>query len=373
MPHSLPRRSSRRRASEQGFTLVELLITVAITTVVMGGVAVALRDASRAAETATLVSNLNSTMRTSMDLLVRDMLQVGQGLPAGRVIQIPSGAGSAAIMLPGPPNTTLQLAGATELSAFTPGPGLGPVLNGIATDVVTTVQADSAFDQVRLTQLPVNGLSMSVDPAVDIDDGGADDLQPGDLIMLTKGSLSTIAQVTGVNGQVVAFAAGDSLNLNQPLAAQGSVRWLRAQAPVDNPVNGFVLSTATRIRMISYYIDAVTDPARPRLVRRLNNGHPTTYDNTLGTVLAFDIESLQFTYDLADGVTNPSNVRMTVVDQGNTGTCAPNECSPNQIRKINVLLRGRSPRPLTATGQFFRKDLVTQVSVRSLAFVDRYR
>lgn len=366
-------RPVRPDIAEHGFTLVEMLITVAITTVVMGGALVALRDATRATETATLVSNLNSSLRTSMDLVVRDMLQVGQGLPAGRVVLVPSGVGSAPIRLPGPPNTTLLLAGATELTAFTPGPGLGPVLNGIATDVVTTIQADSAFDQVRLTQLPANGLSMTVDAAVDIDDGGPDDLQPGDLIMLTKGSLSTIAQVTGVNAQVVQFAAGDSLNLNQPAAAQGSVRWLRAQAPVDNPVGGFVMSTATRIRMITYYLDSVTDPRRPRLVRRLNNGHPTTYDNTLGTVLAFDVESLQFTYDLADGVTNPSDVRMTVVDLGATGTCAPNACSPNQIRKINVLLRGRSPRPLTATGQFFRKDLVTQVSVRSLAFVDRYR
>ena len=33
---------------------------------------------------------------------------------------------------------------------------------------------------------------------------------------------------------------------------------------------------ATRIRMISYYIDNVTDPERPRLVRRINNGHPWT-------------------------------------------------------------------------------------------------
>ena len=37
-----------------------------------------------------------------MDLVVRDLLQVGQGLPDGRVIGVPNGAGSAPIIRPGP-------------------------------------------------------------------------------------------------------------------------------------------------------------------------------------------------------------------------------------------------------------------------------
>ena len=41
-----------------------------------------------------------------MDLIVRDMLQVGQGLPAGRVIMIPNGVGALAIRLPGLPART---------------------------------------------------------------------------------------------------------------------------------------------------------------------------------------------------------------------------------------------------------------------------
>ena len=70
--------------------------------------------------------------------------------------------------------------------------------------------------------------------------------------------------------------------------------------------------------MVTYYIDATTDPQHPRLVRRINNGHPTGFNNNLGTAVAFDIESLQLTYDLADGVGNPANVRMVAADL--TGT-----------------------------------------------------
>ena len=46
-----------------------------------------------------------------MDLIVRDMLQVGQGLPSGRVVLLPSGAGSTPIQIPGPPGTDFQLDG----------------------------------------------------------------------------------------------------------------------------------------------------------------------------------------------------------------------------------------------------------------------
>src|SRR5690606_16414802 len=197
---------------------------------------------------------------------------------------------------------------------------------------------------------------MNVDPSVDLDDGTADDLHPGDLIMLTKGSLSALAQVTRVNGQHVSFEPGDSLNLNQPNAEMGTVKWIRNAPPTTNPPGQFISTTATRIRMISYYIDATTDPQRPRLVRRINNGHETAFDNSLGTTVAFNVENLQITYDLANGVSNPANVRMVAADLNGSGACSPDPCSPNQIRKLNVMLRARSSARLTATQQFFRNE-----------------
>jgi hypothetical protein len=124
---------------------------------------------------------------------------------------------------------------------------------------------------------------------------------------------------------------------------------------------------------VSYYLDVQTEPGRPRLVRRLNNGHPTEFDNSLGTAVAFDIEGLQITYDLVDGVNNPANVRMNDDDLSGAGACSPDPCSPNQIRKINIMLLGRSRAPLQSTRQYFRTRLITQVSLRSLALVDRYR
>ena len=105
----------------------------------------------------------------------------------------------------------------------------------------------------------------------------------------------------------------------------------------------------------------------------MNNGSATTFDNTLGTAVAFDVENLQITYDLADGVTNPANVRMVAADIAGTGRCAPNPCDRNNIRKVNIVMAGRSRVAAKSTRQFIRNRLQTQVSLRSLAFVDRYR
>jgi prepilin-type N-terminal cleavage/methylation domain-containing protein len=376
-------KTSRRScgADQSGFTLIEMMLTMGLTLIIMASTLAAMQNAIRASEVATLTTNMNQGLRTAMDIMVRDMLQVGQGLPSGRTIDVPNGAGATAIKIPGAPGTTRTLAtGATEMTAIVPGPGLGPTINGTATDVVTMVQADGAFlstingYDVKLTLL--DATKMTVDPAVNISNGGADDLHVGDMIMLQKATSTTLVQITSVDGvQTVFFAVNDSLNLNQTAAALGTLTQHVATAPTEVQSGGFVPSTATRVRLISYYLDATTDPARPRLVRRVNNGSATTYNNTLGTAVAFDVENLQIDYDLVDGVTNPAGVKMNAADLAGTvgGACAPNPCSPNQIRKINVTITGRSRTSLRQTRQFFRNSLTTQVSLRSMSFIDRYK
>jgi hypothetical protein len=115
------------------------------------------------------------------------------------------------------------------------------------------------------------------------------------------------------------------------------------------------------------------DVTTPRLIRHINWGDPSAALNLRGQTVAFSIENLQFTYDMLDGVTNPSGVSMVAADLTTAGRCAPNPCSPNQIRKVNLFIAGRSAQPFSTTKRFFRGTLNTQVSLRSLALVDRYR
>ncbi len=406
-PESTGARRARRDA--RGFTLIELLITMAITTVILGSVMLAMTDAIKATESATQITDLNNGLRTAMDLMVRDMLQVGQGLPGGRSILVPNGTNSQPMQLPGPLGSDYQFDGPSfcppratdpdtvceDITAVVPGPERGPVVvdGQPPSDMITTLAADSSFESVRLRVFSADGRSITVPlPGAtapnhpsghnisDNPDVAGDNIRPGDLIMLTKGASSALVQVSSVAGQVINFAANDSLKLNQSTAADGTAQELRNTAPTDTctpSATCFVSTEATRIRMISYYLDVATDPARPRLIRRMNNSTDPAkwndFDNSAGTVVAFDIEQLQITYDLVDGVTNPANVRMNDADLDGTGRCAPDPCFANQIRKVNILLAGRSRLPRRGTNQFYRNRLITQVSLRSLAFVDRYR
>ena len=74
-----------------------------------------------------------------------------------------------------------------------------------------------------------------------------------------------------------------------------------------------------------------------------------------------DIDDLQITYDLVDYDTNPANVDQPTL---------PN--TPAQMRKVNLLLGARSHQRIQSTGGYRHETLTTQVTLRSLTFIDRY-
>jgi hypothetical protein len=263
-------------------------------------------------------------------------------------------------------------AGEDKIAAIIPGNELGPMINGRRTDIVTVLMADNTFANIPTT-CGWSGTTLTVENGPNIATG-PDRINRGDLMMVMKGSNSTLVQVTNVNtgSRVLTFAAGDSLNLNQPGAADGNLARLLATggANVCRPPNTNVPNVIlTRIRMVSYYIDNITTPGRPRLVRRLNNGHATSFDNNLGTVVAFDVEDLQISYDVLNF---PSGINFTAADMLGTGACSPEECNPLAIRKINVVLTGRSSAASDASSAQFRNTLTSQISLRGMAFLNEY-
>lgn len=363
-------RGEARLAAAAGFSLIELLVSMGLVTLVVGATLTGMANIMASNDLVVQTSVMNGALRAGMDLMIRDMLQVGSGLPSGHTITIPNGAGAVQVRLPGPPGTTFLTApGEATIPAVIPRPGAGPTINGVPTDVVTILMADNTFLNVSLSA--VAGTYVDIAAGHNIATG-PDRVTPGQLMMVSKGSMTTLVQVTAVNtsSRRVTFANGDSLSLNQSGAASGGLAALNAAAPA----NSAALTNVTRVRMITYYIDATTDPRHPRLVRRINNGHPTTFNNTLGTAVAFDIENLQFSYDISDGETNPGNVKMVAADLLPTGPCNPLACAPTQIRKINIALSGRgrvageNPKALA-----LRNTLQSQVALRGMAFVDRYR
>ncbi len=390
---------SQRRSNQAGFTLLELLVAMGVMLLVLAGTTQILSNAMSTQIAAKRMLDMNSQLRAAMDLVQRDLLQVGQGLPVGRRVGIPNDIGATPIVRPGPgpsgscPGVDTFPLDAT-IPAVTVGADEGPPINGVCTDVITILAADNQFGPIAVASIAPSGASAVIhtrDPlgnVVNISDDpdlAGDNLRPGDLLMLSKGTMSVLMQVTDVAGQTVTFAAGggDPLGLNQfdvALDVQGTINQLKNLAPADPdvptdvsiPADGVLdpgPSQATRIRMITYFVDIDTDPLVPRLVRVLGGGQP----NAVG----MGVEAFRLTYDISNQSDNPTSVRMDAADLGGTGACSPSPCSPNQVRKVNIVLAMNASREqagsLADHGRQSQNTLYTQVSLRSMAFVDRYR
>jgi hypothetical protein len=359
-----------RLADTAGYSLVELLISMGLLTVVMGATLGGLANVMKGNEIVMTIAHMNNSARAGLDLMVRDLLQVGSGLPSSHSVSIPNGAGSVQVRIPGPPGmAAFQTAvGDLVLPAVMPRAGAGPSINGIATDVLSVLMADNSFLDVALSAITDTQVTIAAGPNLAT---GPDRVTAGQLMLISKGSFNTLVQVTKVDpvARTLKFDDGDSLRLNQSGAANGSL----ADLNIHDPINSAAATRISRLRMITYYLDIVKDSDHPRLVRRVNNGDPLLFDNTLGTAVAVDAVNLQFSYDISNGTGNPGNVEMTATDLGTGGACSPNACAPTQIRKVNVLLTSRSANMVSGLTKFMFNTLESQVSLRSMAFVDRYR
>jgi type II secretory pathway pseudopilin PulG len=350
--------------SESGFTLVELLVASMITLAVIGVALTTFSNAMSLNETTTQVADSNQNLRAGTNLLVRDLLQAGRNIPTGG-ISIPSGTGSTPVQRPSPPGTsyafdTMTL---TALSAITTGEALGPVIQGKTTDMVTILMQDAVLGPLTVypfnTTQPGNPAKLSQDGS-SLDVGGnlswltgdptdgIPAIQKGDLIMFQTPSGAVMQTVTTVQSPTISFELNDPFTLNQPAAAAGSI----------TTVLGSQLSVS-RVYMYTYYVHNDSS-ATPRLMRAVNMFTPQA--------LAGVIEDLTFSFDLVDGVYNPTNVKTLPFTSAQNVTY-----NANQIRKANVHVGVRSEDKSARQDDYIRQHLSTIVDLRNLAFVDRYR
>lgn len=365
-------------AAPAGYSLVELIVSMGLLTVIMGVTMGGLASIMKGNEVVMTIATMNNSVRAGLDLMVRDLLQVGSGLPASHAVSIPNGDNSERVLIPGPPGTSFTTSDTdTTLPAVIPLAGVGPTINGVATDVLCVLMADNAFLNIALTSLTDTTVTVAAGPDLS---SGPDRVTPGQLMSIAKGSVNTLVQVTEVDvpNRILTFGAGDSLNLNQTLAEAGTLTALNLEEPANatEPANAALATNISRIRMITYYIDATTIPDHPRLVRRINNGDAEEFDNAEeGTAVASDVVDLQFTFDISNGSGNPGAVAMTAADMtaGVGSRCNPDACGRTQIRKVNVALTSRAPDQIAARTHNISNTLESQVSLRAMAFVDRYR
>ncbi|PYU74310.1 MAG: hypothetical protein DMG49_04890, partial [Acidobacteria bacterium] len=377
---------------KSGFTIVELIIGMAVTMVALAAAVLLFRDSIKANTNVTQASDMSDNIRAGLNLIVQDLIQTGTGIPTGG-ISIPNTVNAAGCNIGQPVNRppavlklTFQGPNSANkgcnviLPAIEPGNGLGPVVtspdgtSGPTTDIITILYADNTL---ALDQKPITGpacptgtiapdgsqINFGTSPGcVTLGTAGIP-VNPGDLLMLynahnPNGVLQTVSSVAG---PIVKFNPGDAFNLNGRTTSDTSGTILSLQDPgaPAAPNGNYPATSCTRVWMITYFLDATTDPKHPMLMRAVNFNTPQPVAETL--------ENLQFSYNFADGTT-PAPVNQFTVPT----VPAPAGDNENQIRSVNVYLGARSITTAAITGKYVRTNLATQVALRSMAYFNTY-
>lgn len=351
----------------RGFSLVELLVAMTLGLIVLAGAVALFRQGVDVSYMVTQRAEMQQNARVAINTIARDLSIAGTGVPAGG-IQLPSGAGSTG-SLRGCSVAACGLWGYlvdNRLYSVTPGDGVGPVVSGVATDIVTVVYADYRLDlnNCPATNITPAGSQMDLDKALCPDvTSPAVGLVIGDMIVLCNINGCAAGVVTNVQSSgptlKVIYANSDPLSVNQPSAAFGNIAALANPPP---PPGNYPQTRAFRILTTTYFIDIPAGPdgvvgtgddGSPRLMRQVNALAPAP--------VAENIENLQFSYDIFD-----ENLGVATANLPDAAG------APNQIRKINISVRARSPVQGLFRRGYERLALTTSVSGRNLTFKDRY-
>jgi prepilin-type N-terminal cleavage/methylation domain-containing protein len=373
---------------QSGFTLVEFMVAMGVSLVALAATMIAFKDATRSNQNVYMHEDMTDNIRAGMNLITQDLIETGTGIPTAGIF-IPTYAATSSCSAGTSNLNRPTLSGAatfptcnTVLPSIEPGNALGPFItspdatSSVNTDILTVLYADNTAGStatiVGMNAQPVNGTSCpggslsATGTTVTFDSGcfnlanlnvSGVQINPGDLIMFTNTNGNALQLVTAASGQTLTFSSGDAFGLNgkTSTATGGTILQLQnytINASGNKVYNGtYPLTLATRVWMVTYYLDNVTDPTHVRLIRRVNFNPGQPVGETL--------ENLQFTFNFNDGImTNQSTV--------------PAGYSENLIRSVNVYLGTRSTSRLVQNGQYARENFQTQVSLRSMAYVSRY-
>lgn len=360
--------------SGRGYTLVELLVAMAVTLVLLAAATNVVMKSMDAARQVSSKVELQANIRVAVNEIVRDLNQSGTGIPPTE-LPLPSAATGGANPRFGCDATQCYITAPANaiidgiLHKVTPANTAGADVSQ-PSDAIVIVYTDPTLDWRAFPTTAINATGTTVtmpaatnppinDPAVG--------LNVGEVLMLTgAGTGTAVGVVTNFNGpgRTITFANGDPLGINQSGAPVGNVRSIAI--PASNPV-AYPQTTISRLRMVTYFIQRTPGPDDPaggpftdsRLMRQVGATQPIP--------IAEHIEDLQFSYDIFDDNTGALTVNLPDAVSG-----VPPTPKANQIRKINLTVTARSIRR-NSFGQFDRVSFTTAVGPRNLAFKDRYQ
>jgi prepilin-type N-terminal cleavage/methylation domain-containing protein len=363
----------------KGFSLLELMVAMAIGLIIMGAATQLFKSAMDATRAITQTAEIQANLRAAVNIMSKDISMAGSGLTSGGfALAYGNGATASRFAVDssrtwlannsypsgsfGNPPTIVPYWMYGLIPGFQKGMELGGPANIPATnqpaDSITAVYVDYSFPlnlyqitnmtDTTITLQPPNPAPTNPFPQI-LDPTG---IKLGDLIMLSNAKGTAVVEVTGINpgGTILTFAAADPLNMNQP-ANPPLTSTLAYLATVGT-------ATANRILAVTYFVEVPNNGQVPRLMRQVNGQAPIAVaDNIIG---------VNFTYDLCDQNNNGGGA----VQCAAIGDPIAKGFTLSQIHKVNITVVGQAL--LSDSTNSKSAALVTSVSTRNLSFKDRY-
>ena len=346
-----------------GFTLMELIVAMALGLLVMASMASLFKTGLNSVMLVTQRAETQQNMRAAIDLMVKDITMAGAGLPSGG-IQLPTGTGSSLSSFACDQGgichvPTFNYPNNNYMYGVIPGFNNGVEANAVITaapppiinDSITVIYTDYNFplqeynvtfptpgDGTNIT-LTANPAYVPAPPLITAPGG----IQVGDLIILSNSLGTAVGEVTGLGPTFINFADLDALNINQNGAASNNIKAISTGAN----------TTAYRLFAVTYYLTVPPNGQTPRLMRQVNGLNPVP--------VADDIINLQFAFDCYNS---------TTLDPNQANPLGAGE-SPNLIQKINIVVMGQSM--LNNGNKSQNMYLATSVSARNMAFRNTYQ
>jgi type II secretory pathway pseudopilin PulG len=340
--------------SEQGFSLVEVLIALVVMMVITAAMFGLMRDSMKTSHAALEMSEAQESARTGQEYLTRDLVNTGDGLNSINNIRVPQNFVTNYLTLN--PITDPATPGIINLGLITSDnnvavntPVLGTALQvrstPVLTDRITILQLErpEIFTPITLAAgalTPVDGLA-AVSPA-DIDR-----FRAGEIYFITSavgGIFATITARQGVGTPTpsLVFGDGDVYGLNS-LGAGGQFAVITAGATLPISI--------CRMKVIHYYINS--DGLLMRRIFGVKNAGLNE------SVIAEHAVSLQFRYflnlrDAGGSIVQPATQLTTSQEQVET-------------RQVEVTLTVETPHSLQ-DGKRQQVSMTTSTSVRNMQF-----
>jgi len=354
--------SNSKLVNEEGFSLVEMIITVTVMLVVTSAIVTLANRSIKLANTTYELTDAQESLRTAQEYINRDLMSAGDGLKNMSNIPVTKTFVTNYLTVNPVVDTALPST-VTNLGILTtdndvpankivygpdPAVATSPLIyvrsNPVLTDRQTILQIDSDFSPIALLAPAIN----STGSTITIADADRSRFTVGEVYFLTSslgGTFGTVTAVTDITGatSTLTFAQGsaDKFGLNV-IGTGGRINTISA--------GGALATSLQRMKIIHYYINS-----DGMLMRRVFGVKGAGFRES---AIAEHVVSVQFTYSLSPD--DNGNIVQPV-------TRLINLAQQISVRQVEVTVTVETQHALQ-NGQRQTMSMTTSTSVRNMQF-----